>query len=395
MSSTPGRCSAPGPRPRRSTCLMRHAFDDLGYRRFEWKCDSLNEPSRRAAARLGFTYEGRFRHHMVTKGRNRDTDWFSVTDAEWPAVRAEHERWLDPANFDDEGRQRTSLRPAGTGDAMSDDDDDRPEEARSPRARSRRRGSRTGGCCSTRCTRGSAPATSRPALKLVKKIGKAADKADHHPDVDLSYPLVDVRLSSHDAGGVTSRDIDLARQISGFAADLDVEAAPGRAVGHRAGAGHADLRRREALLGGGARLHRLEGARRGAQRPRRAPGRPCGSRRPTRPRARCSSGSTSTSGCRPRSPRTGSSAALDAGGTLVSDERAPTVWVLADAHGNKACVTTWLGRDPEHELQRGRRGRQDHRRQRQPEQSQRCSRATTTLGATPDRLDSWTSESAS
>ena len=64
-------------------------------------------------------------------------------------------------------------------------------------------------------------------LKLVKKIGKAADKADHHPDVDLSYPLVDVRLSSHDAGGVTSRDIDLARQISGFAADLDVEAAPG------------------------------------------------------------------------------------------------------------------------------------------------------------------------
>lgn len=89
---------------------MRYAFDELGYRRFEWKCDSLNEPSRRAADRLGFTYEGRFRHHMVTKGRNRDTDWFSVTDAEWPAVRAEHERWLDPANFDAEGRQLTRLR---------------------------------------------------------------------------------------------------------------------------------------------------------------------------------------------------------------------------------------------------------------------------------------------
>jgi RimJ/RimL family protein N-acetyltransferase len=89
---------------------MRHAFDELGYRRFEWKCDSLNEPSRRAAERLGFTYEGRFRNHMVTKGRNRDTDWFSVTDAEWPAVRAEHERWLDPANFDGEGRQVTRLR---------------------------------------------------------------------------------------------------------------------------------------------------------------------------------------------------------------------------------------------------------------------------------------------
>ena len=70
---------------------MRYAFDDLGYRRFEWKCDSLNEPSRRAARRLGFRYEGRFRHHMVTKGRNRDTDWFSVTDAEWPAIRAVHD----------------------------------------------------------------------------------------------------------------------------------------------------------------------------------------------------------------------------------------------------------------------------------------------------------------
>jgi RimJ/RimL family protein N-acetyltransferase len=89
---------------------MRHAFEDLGYRRFEWKCDSLNEPSRRAAARLGFTYEGRFRNHMVTKGFNRDTDWFSVTDAEWPEVRAEHERWLDPANFDADGGQLTRLR---------------------------------------------------------------------------------------------------------------------------------------------------------------------------------------------------------------------------------------------------------------------------------------------
>jgi RimJ/RimL family protein N-acetyltransferase len=98
--------------------LMRHAFDDLGYRRFEWKCDSLNEPSRRAAVRLGFRYEGRFRHHMVTKGRNRDTDWFSVTDTEWPAVRAAHEEWLDPANFDADGRQRTSLSAAwGTASA--------------------------------------------------------------------------------------------------------------------------------------------------------------------------------------------------------------------------------------------------------------------------------------
>lgn len=89
--------------------LIRHAMDDLGYRRFEWKCDSLNEPSRRAAQRLGFTYEGRFRHHMITKGRNRDTDWFSITDAEWPALRARHERWLDPTNFAADGRQLAAL----------------------------------------------------------------------------------------------------------------------------------------------------------------------------------------------------------------------------------------------------------------------------------------------
>lgn len=89
--------------------LIRHAFESLGYRRLEWKCDSLNEPSRRAAARLGLGYEGRFRNHLITKGRNRDTDWFALTDAAWPAVRAAHEQWLDPANFDDDGTQRTAL----------------------------------------------------------------------------------------------------------------------------------------------------------------------------------------------------------------------------------------------------------------------------------------------
>jgi RimJ/RimL family protein N-acetyltransferase len=89
--------------------LAHHVFDSLGYRRYEWKCDSLNEPSRVAAARLGFTYEGRFRNAVVSKGRNRDTDWFSITDAEWPRLRAAHEAWLDPANFDESGAQRTSL----------------------------------------------------------------------------------------------------------------------------------------------------------------------------------------------------------------------------------------------------------------------------------------------
>ena len=89
--------------------LMRYAFDGLGYRRFEWKCDALNEPSRQAALRLGFTYEGRFRNHMVTKGRNRDTDWFSVTSEEWPAVKLALQTWLQPDNFDEAGRQRLAL----------------------------------------------------------------------------------------------------------------------------------------------------------------------------------------------------------------------------------------------------------------------------------------------
>jgi RimJ/RimL family protein N-acetyltransferase len=88
--------------------IARHVFD-LGYRRYEWKCDSLNEPSRRAAARLGFTFEGRFRQHLVYKGRNRDTDWFSITDAEWPRLAAAYEKWLDPANFVD-GVQKEPLQ---------------------------------------------------------------------------------------------------------------------------------------------------------------------------------------------------------------------------------------------------------------------------------------------
>jgi RimJ/RimL family protein N-acetyltransferase len=89
--------------------MMRHVFDGLGYRRLEWKCNALNEASVRAARRFGFTYEGTFRQHMVVKGRNRDTAWFSLLDREWPAVRAAFERWLAPANFDAAGRQRISL----------------------------------------------------------------------------------------------------------------------------------------------------------------------------------------------------------------------------------------------------------------------------------------------
>ncbi|MEO8334493.1 MAG: GNAT family protein [bacterium] len=89
--------------------LMRHAFDDLGYRRYEWKCDSLNAPSIAAAKRYGFTYEGIFRQAVVYKGRNRDTAWFSVIDSEWPRVKAAFEGWLSEDNFDAAGRQRRSL----------------------------------------------------------------------------------------------------------------------------------------------------------------------------------------------------------------------------------------------------------------------------------------------
>lgn len=89
--------------------MMKHAFE-LGYRRYEWKCDALNAASRRAAERLGFTFEGIFRQAVVYKGRNRDTAWYSVIDSEWPARAAAFEAWLDPVNFDADGRQRRPLR---------------------------------------------------------------------------------------------------------------------------------------------------------------------------------------------------------------------------------------------------------------------------------------------
>jgi len=88
----------------------RHVFEDLGYRRFEWKCNDLNEPSKAAAKRFGFSYEGLFRQHMWAKGANRDTAWFSMLDAEWPGLRREYERWLEPSNFDAAGRQKSKLR---------------------------------------------------------------------------------------------------------------------------------------------------------------------------------------------------------------------------------------------------------------------------------------------
>ncbi|NHK28067.1 GNAT family N-acetyltransferase [Parvularcula flava] len=89
--------------------MATHVFDELGYRRFEWKCNAQNEASGRAALRYGFSWEGRFRNDYVWRGRNRDTDWYSIIDAEWPAVKAALEAWLDPSNFNETGEQLKSL----------------------------------------------------------------------------------------------------------------------------------------------------------------------------------------------------------------------------------------------------------------------------------------------
>ena len=87
----------------------KYVFEDLGYRRFEWKCNDLNDPSKRAARRFGFAFEGVFRQHMWVKGANRDTAWFAMIDKDWPRLRAAYKRWLEPQNFDAAGRQRSRL----------------------------------------------------------------------------------------------------------------------------------------------------------------------------------------------------------------------------------------------------------------------------------------------
>jgi 4a-hydroxytetrahydrobiopterin dehydratase len=189
-------------------------------------------------------------------------------------------------------------------------------------------------------------------LKLVKKIGKAADKADHHPEIDLSYPLVDVRLSSHDAGGVTSRDIDLAKQISGFAADLDVESATGELSVIELG---LDTPAYDEVKPFWAALLGYEGNKDIESELNDPDG--------TRPTLWFQKADKAKGEVQQRFhldvrvPHDVAEdrvrAALDAGGTLVDDERAPTVWILADAHGNRACVTTWLGRDPSHSSSEG------------------------------------------
>lgn len=102
LSRTPGATEA-------LYLFAKYAFD-LGYRRFEWKCNNNNEPSKRAATRFGFTFEGIFRQHMIQKGENRDTAWYSMLDSEWPALKAAYDAWLDPSNFDEAGQQRRRLQ---------------------------------------------------------------------------------------------------------------------------------------------------------------------------------------------------------------------------------------------------------------------------------------------
>jgi RimJ/RimL family protein N-acetyltransferase len=102
--------------------MMRRVFEELGYRRYEWKCDSLNMPSRRAAERLGFTFEGVFRQAVVYKGRNRDSAWFSIIDREWPSLKLAYERWLAPENVDVNGRQRSRLADLIHSEASPRDD---------------------------------------------------------------------------------------------------------------------------------------------------------------------------------------------------------------------------------------------------------------------------------
>jgi 4a-hydroxytetrahydrobiopterin dehydratase len=189
-------------------------------------------------------------------------------------------------------------------------------------------------------------------LDLVKKIGKAADKANHHPDVDLSYGQVDVRLSSHDAGGVTERDVDLARQISGLASDAGAEPVPAELSVIEVA---LDTPTYDDVKPFWAAVLGYETSKEHAEELNDPHG--------TRPtlwfqKAEKAKGEVQQRfhldvRVPPDAAEGRVRAALEAGGTLVNDERAPTVWVLADAHGNKACVTTWLGRDPDHESSEG------------------------------------------
>ena len=245
--------------------MMQHAFETAGVRRYEWKCDSLNAPSRRAAVRLGFTFEGVFRQALVYKDRNRDTAWYSITDREWPTVREAHLRWLAETNFDAEGHQLSPLSgslsvPVATVLGMDDKQALTGQQILDAGLESWRK-------VLDRLVVRFATGNFNAGTALVGEIARLADAANHHPDVELRYPHVTVSLKSHDVNAITQRDLRLARQISEAAAAAGVSASAARARRARAGSRHPRPRADRAVLGRAARLRRQ--GRRG-HRPRRA-----------------------------------------------------------------------------------------------------------------------------
>ncbi len=322
-----------------------HVLDDLGFRRLEWKCDALNEPSRRAAVRLGFSFEGVFRRAVVYKQRNRDTAWFSITDDDWPLVRAAHLRWLDPANFDDRGIQRTRLKTPGGGllgrgwvANVSPMDTKQALTGQQILEEDLGEWRFNLGRLVARFATGDFNA----GAAFVMRIAEAADAADHHPDVDLRYPHVTVTLASHDVQAVTSRDVQLARAINDIAAELEVSSAGAPDLIELA----LDTPQREsvkpfweALLG----YRRTPGFDDDlSDRAGRSPSlwfQHTDSEEPDRQRFHLDV-SVPHDQAEQRLQ-----AALDAGGTLVSDTRAPAFWVLEDPDGNRACICTWQNRD--------------------------------------------------
>ncbi len=328
--------------------MAAHAFDVVGVRRYEWKCDSLNEPSRRAAARLGFTFEGVFRNAVVYKGRSRDTAWFAITDDEWPDIRSAFQRWLDPASFDESGRQRAPLATTGS---TTTDLTTKEERAMTDLDLTDDKRALKGTEIFDAGLDGWRKVLDRLIVRfetgdfnagaaLVTKIAEAADAANHHPDVDLRYPHLTVALKSHDVNAITARDIRLARKISELAAAAGISAAAHAPDVLEFAIDTPDDERIRpfwaAILGYQTQNDEVTD---GAGRAPTVWFQKTDSEAADRQRWHVDI-SVPHDAAQERIK-----AALDAGGTLVSDARAPAFWVLADADGNKACICTWESRD--------------------------------------------------
>ena len=305
--------------------MAAHAFDVVGVRRYEWKCDSLNAAVRRAAARLGFTYEGVFRQALVVKGRNRDTAWFAITDHEWPRLKAALRALARPGEL---RRARTSAAPTDqrgvSDDKATTQTDERPG---SPARRSSTRASTAGAGCSTSWSPGSRRVTSTPAPHWSRKIAEAADEANHHPDVDLRYPHLTIiaeepRRRARSPSATPPRPQDQRAGRRGRGQCLDRRAPTSRdRPGHprpRAGSSRSGL----ALLGYDTDANHDDDLRDRAGRNPTLWFQETDSEAPDRQRFHLD---VSVPARRRR--RRGIQAALDAGGTLVNDEAAPAFWV--------------------------------------------------------------------